>query len=132
MPNVSIPIAVKNADTILQRISNGERLMDIAPDYGVSVPAISMALRQHLPDRYDEALRNQIEEKLAIYEEQLETARDGLTISRARELLAHTRWKLERRNPAKWGQAKQAVQVNAGDGQVQVNIVSWSDGEPAA
>ena len=100
--------------------------MDIAPDYGVSVPAISMSLSKHMLAEYEIALKSQLEAKMEKYEDQLETAPDGLTVSRARELLAHTRWKLERRNPGQWGQVRQAVQVNT-DGAATINIVSYSD-----
>ena len=71
MGNVTVPTAVEHAEAILQRIRAGERLMDIAPDYNISAPAISMALSKHLPDQYDAALKMQGEAKLAKYEDQL-------------------------------------------------------------
>jgi hypothetical protein len=126
MPNVTIPTAVANADDILQRIAEGERIRDIAADYGRSGPSVSIALSRHMPQEYDAALKAQAEIRLERFEEALETAPDGLSVSRAREVLAHQRWKLERLNPARWGQVKQAIQVNS-DGATSINIVSYAD-----
>jgi hypothetical protein len=131
MPNVSVPVAVANADDILERIAQGERVRDIAADYGRTGPALTIALAKYKPLEYDIALKAQAEQRLERFEEALETAPDGLSVSRAREVLAHQRWKLERLNPGRWAPVKQAVQVNAADGQVQVNIVSYTDSTDA-
>ena len=131
MPNVSIPVAVANADDILQRIAEGERISDIATDYGRTGPAVSIALAKHLPAQYDAALKAQAEIRLERFEEALESAPDGLSVSRAREVLAHQRWKLERLNPARWGQVRQAVQVNT-DGAATINIVSYAPTDDSA
>jgi len=126
MPNVSIPVAVANADDILERIAQGERISDIAADYDRTGAALAIALAKYKPVEYDAALKAQAEQRLEKFENQLETAPDGLSVSRGRELLAHQRWKLERLNPARWGQVKQAVQVNT-DGAATINIVSYAD-----
>ena len=126
MPNVSVPIAVTHQDDILERIAAGERIADIALEYGRTGPALTMALAKHLPAEYDAALKSQAESRMLKYEIELENAPDGLSVSRARELLAQSRWKLERLNPQRWGQVRQAVQVNT-DGPATINIVSWAD-----
>ena len=131
MPNVTVPVAIANLETVLERVASGERLTDIAAEYGRTLPAFTMALSKYAPDQYRAALQEQAEARMNMREEQLESAADGLSVSRARELLAHARWMLERRNPAQWAQMKQAVQVNSSDGKTQVNIVHFGDPQPA-
>lgn len=130
MPNVSIPIAVQQKDLVLERLANGVLVKDIATELGVARETISRALSKD-PD-YQAAIAEALEARLEQRENELENARDGITLARSRELLAHARWRAERLNPQRWGQMKQAVQVNAGDGQVQVNIVSFSDENTSA
>jgi len=118
-------VAKLHRDEIIDRVAQGERLVDIAASFGVTYAALSLVLSKD--PEYISARHSGLEAKLEQRETELENAPDGLTIARARELLSHARWRAERLNSAVYGQAKQAVQVNAGDGQVQVNIVSWSD-----
>lgn len=128
MPNVSVPAAVTHQDQILERISNGEAIPRFASDYGVTPQAISHALAKHCPAEYQQALKDQAEASMQRYVEMLEDAPDGLSVSRARELLAHSRHVAAARNPAVWGNRPHtAVQVN-GEG-AQVRIVSWRDNE---
>lgn len=129
MPNVSVPTAIKHREEIISRLTDGELVTDIAASLGCSRQVITLQLA-HDPE-YQAAGIEAIEARMEMYENQLATAPDGLSLARADKLLAQTRWMAERRNPQRWGQMKQAVQVNAADGQVQVNIVSYSDSNEA-
>ena len=126
MPNTNTPIAVLHHEAILTRIAEGERIADIATDYERTGPAISMALAKSFPEEYAQALRDQAEQRMVKYETQLECAPDGLSVSRARELLAHQRWKLERLHPERWGQMRQAVQLHSA-GAATIQIISWAE-----
>ena len=109
---------------IIERVAQGERLIDIGSSYGVTYAALSLVLSKD-PD-YINARQSGLEAKLEQRETELESAPDGLTIARARELLSHARWRAERLNAAVYGQQRQAIQVNT-DGPATVNIVSWQD-----
>ena len=126
LPNVSTPVAIQHLDEVLSRLSLGETCADVAETYSVTPQAISHALAKHAPDEYQDALRMQAEASMHGYEKMLLDAPDGLSVSRARELLAHARWRAERLNPAKWGQQRQAVQVNT-TGPATINIVSYAE-----
>ncbi len=131
MSNTNTPMAVLHHEAILTRIAGGERIADIAADYDRTGPAISMALAKHHPSEYAEALKSQAEQRMVKYETELETAPDGLSVSRARELLAHQRWKLERLHPERWGQIRQAMQLQT-DGPSIIKIISWAEHDASA
>jgi hypothetical protein len=96
---MSIPITNKQA--IINRLATGERLKDIAHDYGITSQAISLELADD-PD-YKQAMLLSVDAKLDKREEELELCSDQLTFSRARELLSHARWQAERIHRAKYG-----------------------------
>lgn len=117
-------VAITHRSDIIDRVAQGERLVDIAASYGVTYAAISLVLSKD--PEYQDARQRGLDAKLEQRETELETAQDGLTIARARELLSHARWRAERLNPATYGQQRQSVQVNT-DGPATINIVSWAD-----
>lgn len=115
--------------TIIERLSNGDKLKHIAADLGIHRVSISRALARD--PEYQVAISEAIDARLEDAEIQLEEsgAHGHVAVTLAREVLAHQRWRAERLLPGKYAPVKQAVQVNAADGQVQVNIVSWNDSE---
>ena len=130
MPNVSVPIAIQKKDYILEQLSNGKLVRQIAEELGCHRMSISAVLSKD-PD-YQAAIAEALEARLEMADEALETAGDGLSLARAREQHVVARWRAERLLPGKYGQVRQAVQVNAGEGTVQVNIVQFGDETPSA
>lgn len=128
MPNVSVPIAIQHRDEIIERLASGELVREIAESLGCSRQVISLQLAKD--PEYQAATLEALDARLERYEAALDDPglADGLSLARIKEQIAHARWKCERRNPAKWGQMKQAIQVNS-DGPTTVKIVSWSDNE---
>ena len=112
MAGGQIAASVIHADAILERIAQGERISDIAQDYDRSGPGLSVALQRNFPEAYDAALRSQAEMRLERFELGLEQASDMLSVSRARELLAHQRWKLGVVNPGKYASKQAQVNIN--------------------
>lgn len=108
---LSMPaVAIVHRDKIIERLSKGDRLIDIARDLGVTTHA---AISKHLandPD-YQEARAASVEARMDIRETDLENAEDSVTVARARELLSHARWRAEREFPGKWGQKNQSISV---------------------
>lgn len=121
-------VAKLHRDEIIQRVAQGERLVDIGATYGVTYAALSLVLSKD--PEYINARQAGLDAKLEQRESEMETAQDGLTVARARELLSHARWRAERLNPATYAQQKQALQVNT-DGAATINIVSFGDSTPA-
>ena len=117
-------VAILHRDAIIQRVAQGDRLVDIGAHYGVTYAALSLVLSKD--PEYQAARQNGLDAKLEQRESELEIAPDGLTVARARELLSHARWRAERLNPSVYAPVKQAVQVNT-DGAATINIVSYSD-----
>lgn len=118
--------------TIIERLSNGDKLKHIAADLGIHRVSISRALSKD--PEYQQAIAEAIDARLEDAEIQLEEAGalGHVAVTLAREVLSHQRWRAERLLPSKYAPMKQAVQVNAGDGQVQVNIVQFGDETPSA
>ena len=102
---------------ILERIANGEPLSKIAHSMGYTSSA-AIVMRIGTDQDYKAALKVGADGKLEMREEELEGATDNVSVSRARELLSHARWRAERTDPDRWGQPKQAVNVQINVGQV--------------
>ena len=124
MPNVSIPIAIQRKPEVLERLSNGELVRDIAESFGVSREQISRTLASD--PEYQAAMRESLDARMEQREKEVECAEDGITLARADKLLTHARWRAERLNAAVYGQQRQAVAVHT-DGPATINIVSYSD-----
>ena len=95
---------------ILERVAAGEKLRDIGKSYGVTANAITNQLVND-PD-YQLARVSGLESRLDQREHELEESNDQVSVSRARELLSHARWRCEREAPHKWG-AKQIMALVA-------------------
>ena len=105
-------IAVTHRDTILERISRGDKIADIAKDYGVSQPAISKAL---LDDpEWMEARKSGALSRIERWEKEIESIgpdTNQVMLGRAKEMLSHARWRAEREFPSHWGQQKQTINI---------------------
>ena len=105
------PAAAKeHKQEILERVAAGEKLRDIGKSYGVTANAITNVLVDD-PD-YQLARVSGLESRLDQREHELEESNDQVSVSRARELLSHARWRCEREAPHKWG-AKQIMALVA-------------------
>lgn len=124
MPNVSVPVAIQHKQEIIERLSSGELVRDIAASLGVH----RMSITGQLSDdpEYKAAIAEALEARLERAETSIDSAEDGLALARAREQATMARWRAERMLPHKYGQMKQAIQVNS-DGPTSVKIVSWSE-----
>jgi len=130
MPNVSIPIAIQKREEIIERLAAGELVREIAASMGIHRMSISAVLSKD--PEYQAAISEAIEARMEKYEAALDSEAlvDGLSLARVKEQLSHVRWKAERLLSHKYGQVRQAVQVNT-DGPATINIVSWGDNEPS-
>lgn len=98
-----------NRESIIERVANGEHLIEIAKSYGFKSHAV---ISKHLADdpEYQAAREYGLDSRMMTRESELELADDSVTVARARELLSHARWRAERECPKRWG-AKQQVEV---------------------
>lgn len=105
-------LAVIHKETILERISKGDKIADIAKDYGISQPAISKAL---LDDpEWMEARKSGALSRIEKWEQEIEKIDSDthpVMLGRAKEMLSHARWRAEREFPATWGQQKQTINI---------------------
>lgn len=116
-------VATVHRERILQDLQAGKYVKDIAADLGVDHSAISHALSKD-PEY---ALHRQagMENRLEGYQEMIDGAPDGLTLSRGREGFRAQAWRCEREFPAKWGR-EAMVQVTA-NGPVSIQVISFAD-----
>ena len=117
-------LATNYRDKILNDLDSGKLVKDIAKELGVTHGAISIALGKD--SDYALARQSGLDNRLDQYQEAIDTAPDGLTLSRAREGFRAQSWRCEREFPARWGKEAMAVNINA-LGAVQVQIVSFAD-----
>lgn len=103
--------AITHKQSILEQVAKGTRISDIAQIYGVSAVAITQPLQDD--PEYKAAVLSGIEAKLDKREQELECATDGISFSRSRELLSHTRWLAERLARDKYGKDTQSVAILA-------------------
>jgi len=126
MPNVSVPIAIQKRDYILQELSNGKLVRQIADELGCHRMSISHTLAAD--PEYQAAIHEALEARLEMADIALETAHDGLSLQRAREQHVAARWRAERLYSSKYGQRPStAVQINGEGSGMTVNIVSYAD-----
>ncbi len=124
MANPSTSIIEIDQDSIIERVTQGERLIDIAKSYGFTSHAV---ISKHLASnpKYQAARELALEARMDVRESELESADDSVTVARARELLSHARWRAERECPRRWG-AKQEISTGFGQSGVTINIQTVS------
>jgi AraC-like DNA-binding protein len=108
------PIALQYQDQILAKLMQGARLIDIAPDLGISPQAISKALKTD--PTYRHAVEVAMEIRIDKAEAAIEAAAEQVDVARARAAWQSAAWRAEREFPHRWGQRSTIdVNVNIGD-----------------
>jgi len=105
-------VAILHKAEILKRVAKGDKITDIGKAYNVSQQAIS---KQLLTDpEWIEARMSGALARIEHWEKEIEAINAGssqVELGRARELLAHARWRAEREFPSQWGGAKVNINV---------------------
>lgn len=114
-----LALAIKQDPTVIQRILarslNGEKLKDIAPEYGVSKQALQQQIIKYAPDDWRDT---QAARSMVAYEEardRLEEPLDVLDIARVREQVRARQWELERLIPRLYGQKQEVTVTHKSD-----------------
>jgi len=107
-------VAVEHRDEIIQRMSKGEAITNIARSLGYASHTGIINRLSEDPE-YQAALKAGIIAKLEQREKDLESASENVTVTRADRLLGHTRWWAERINPAQFGQRSHVTVEHVGD-----------------
>ena len=115
-------VAIQHKDQIIQRVHDGEYAAEIARSFGISPAALSNQLAKD-PD-YHKARECGIEHRLATRERELESSEDSASVSRARELLGHQRWRAEREFPERWGAKGQVINLQVNVAQADTLLAS--------
>jgi Zn-dependent peptidase ImmA (M78 family) len=114
-----LALAIKNDPDVIQRILvrslNGEKLRDIAPEYGVSKQALQQQIIKYAPDDWRDT---QAARSMVAYEEardRLEEPLDVVDIARVREQVRARQWELERLIPRLYGQKQEVTVTHRSD-----------------
>lgn len=91
---------------IIASLSGGKSIYALADELGVDRMAVSRRAWKH-PD-YADAVGTNVAARMELREEQLNSAMDNVSVTRANHLLNHARWLAERSCPERWGQKGQA------------------------
>ena len=107
-------LAIIHKREIIERLSAGELVKDIAKAFGISRTAISNQLAND--PEYEAARIESLAARLETREDELETCDLTMpSVSRAKELLSQARWRCETEGRQIWGKQPQiVVQVNPG------------------
>jgi hypothetical protein len=101
-------VAVIHREQIIEQLSQGLRLSDIAPRLGLSSPnSISKALKAD--PEYRHAIEAGFHARLDKAEEAIEEAVDQVDVARARARFQSVGWRAEREFPERWA-AKQQIE----------------------
>ncbi len=111
MPNISIPIAIQRKDEIIQRISQGEQVGQIAKSLGVNRSTIHRYLADD-PD-YQDAQIDYHASRLDTAEQMILDADDAPSHTRARSYWSSVSWRAEREQRRIWGNEPSIV-INNG------------------
>jgi len=105
-------VAILHKAEILKRVAKGDKISDIGKAYNVSQQAIS---KQLLTDpEWIEARMSGALARIEHWEKEIEAINEGTSqvmLGRAKEMLAHARWRAEREFPSQWGGAKVNINV---------------------
>jgi len=105
-------IAVLHKEEILKRVAAGDKIADIGKTYKVSHAAISKQLSND--PEWIEARKVGTLSRIEFWEKEVEAINAGssqVELGRAKEMLAHARWRAEREFPSQWGGAKVNINV---------------------
>lgn len=104
-PNAMTAVAVLQRDSIIEQLSRGLRLSDIAPALQVSPNAISKALKTD--PEYRDAIAAGFHCRLDKAEEDMENAQEQVDVARTRARFQSVAWRAERECPEIWGAKSQ-------------------------
>lgn len=129
--NANRPLAQFNGDTssVLERLRNGERPVDVAKDLGVSHVALYAFLLRNSPEEWKAISAGKALARIEQAEVDMDAATDQTQISKARESHRMGAWAAERVARSIYGETKNGagditVQVLIQrDGEVQTNVV---------
>ena len=103
-------VAIRHREKILDRLAEGERLGDIAPDLGVSsANSISKVLKND--PEYRNAIEAGFHKRLDLAEDAIKNSTDNVDVVRARARFQSVAWRAEREFPETWGQ-RQTLMVD--------------------
>ena len=105
-------VAILHKEEILKRVAKGDKISDIDKTYGVSHAAISKQLLKD-PEWIDARMSGALA-RIEHWEKEVEAINEGTSqvmLGRAKEMLAHARWRAEREFPSQWGGAKVNINV---------------------
>ena len=123
------PLRTANPEEIVKQWASGKTLKEIGDEYGVHRASVSEWIGRNIDKATREAARElHFETRLDEGLETLESVANDPDIARAREaVLRRIEWRASREAPARWGdRPTTAVQVNAGDGGVQLVVYGAS------
>lgn len=124
------PLRTASLDEVLQKWASGQTLKEIGEEIGVNRSAISEWVVRHADKSTREWARElHYETRLDQGLEELETAADNPDLARTREaVLKRIEWRASREVQARWGdKPNTAIQVNAGEGGVQLVVYGGSE-----
>ncbi|MCR4298098.1 MAG: hypothetical protein NUV75_04985, partial [Gallionella sp.] len=113
------------ARMLASRYLDGEDIASLAVEYDVTRDRLYQILVEGDSDAWRSAQSAKALTAFQDTKEQLESAPDGLSLARARELHKSAQWQLEKLLRRLYGDDKTAINVNAA-GQVSIQIVSYS------
>jgi transposase-like protein len=106
---------------ILQRYEQGERIEDIAAEYGCTDKSLYRQLLVQCPEEWQSHQASHALAELLTWNQAVKTAPDALELNRAREGLRSAQWQLERLCRRLYGQQSEpetrgvvAIQINLG------------------
>jgi len=102
-------------ETILTRSLNGERLADIAKDYGVTKQSLQAQIIRYSPDEWKDT---QAAKSMVAYEEardRLDEPLDLPDLARVREQVRSRQWELERLIPRLYGNKQEVTVTHRSD-----------------
>ena len=105
--------AIQHRESIIEQLSKGLRLSDIAPALNVSTNAISKVLKSD--PEYRAAIEAGFHVRLDQAEDAIEEAEDNVDVARARARFQSVAWRAEREFSETWG-AKSEVKHTGGVG----------------
>jgi hypothetical protein len=100
-------------NTILRELAKGKSLKAIADEHGVSDVAILRRIEDN-PD-YKPFRRIGLRLRMDMREQELESAQDNVSVTRADRLLGHARWLAERLDSETYGPKSHLTVENVGD-----------------
>ena len=121
--NALKPLKNANPQEVLARYLGEESTQQIADSYGVTRSGLNYWMLRVAEDEWKDAQVVRALKRKEKAEDELESATDGLTLARARELLKSAQWDLERVCKRIYGQETTQINVN-GDG-IKIELVTF-------